>query len=173
MILGLEIGMIIYGLIALMTGKFIVTKVRVVTGKLARQLGFILLMPIPIAYTAHGLVHYRFVRDRRPVGADSTFVWTMIAVEAGIVICCFATAYAIGWFATSYPKVFEESEPAPDVQAPAPIGITSLGNSFFSKPDGVTETTGPTLVCSACSRSIRLDADGRKTPWCPACGANL
>lgn len=64
----------------------------------------------------------------------------MIAVEAGIVICCFVIAYAIGWFATSYPKVFEESEPAPDAQEPAPIGITSQLWCAMHAPEAFAST---------------------------------
>src|SRR5438552_1663107 len=57
MILGMEIGMIIFGIVTLTTGKLTLSKSKVVTGSLARHLGFLLLAPVPVAYTAHGFVH--------------------------------------------------------------------------------------------------------------------
>jgi hypothetical protein len=96
MILGMEIGMIIFGVVSLTTGRLTLSKTRAVTGPLARGLAVVLLLPIPLAYTAHGFVHATFVTHGRRVGTDSRFVWSVIAVEAVITVLCLGIVYAVG-----------------------------------------------------------------------------
>ena len=53
MILGIEIALVIIGLLALVRGRMTVTASRVVEGIPARLLGLLALTPIPIAFRAH------------------------------------------------------------------------------------------------------------------------
>jgi hypothetical protein len=52
MILGIEIGLLIFGILALARGTFSVGKEKKVTGWRARVLGLICLTPFPVAITA-------------------------------------------------------------------------------------------------------------------------
>ena len=52
MILGAEIAMLVLGFMTLATGKMSLGKQRVVGSPLARQLGFVLLLPIPLLFPA-------------------------------------------------------------------------------------------------------------------------
>ncbi len=98
MILGAEIGMLVIGILTLVSGKLVLARTRVVTGAFARQLAWVLLAPIPLAYTAHGFVHQWFVERHLPVGNSNRFYWTLVAVEATIVVLCGATVYLLGWW---------------------------------------------------------------------------
>jgi hypothetical protein len=50
MILGAEVALIIYGILAMVRGKFSVGKGRDVTGNRARILGFLCLTPLPFSF---------------------------------------------------------------------------------------------------------------------------
>ena len=52
MILGAEIGLLVYGIIVLIRGRYNLGKGRTVTGSRARLLGAVCLAPIPLAMTA-------------------------------------------------------------------------------------------------------------------------
>jgi hypothetical protein len=52
MILGIEIGLLIFGILALVRGTFSVGKEKKVTGWRARVLGLVCLTPFPVAITA-------------------------------------------------------------------------------------------------------------------------
>ncbi len=81
MILGMEIGLAIYGVLALIRGKFTVSSKKVVTGTAAYVLGLLSLCPMPLAFVVIiGLVSSGKVD---PEGKDQ---WVLLAIEAGIVI---------------------------------------------------------------------------------------
>jgi hypothetical protein len=117
MIFGAELGMIVLGIVTLATGRLTFSKKRVVNGPLARRLSIVLFLPIPFAYVAHGFLHASFVTRGKPVGNSSTFYWTMVAIEAAIVILCMAIVYGIGWTRATDPtadkKILEGEPPAP------------------------------------------------------------
>jgi hypothetical protein len=108
MILGAEIGMLMLGIYAIVTGRVPLTKTKVLTGPLARPLGSLLLAPIPVAYLAHGFLHAHFVTNRKPVGG-SQFLWTMIGVEGAIVIVCLAIFYIVAWANATDPTADQRS----------------------------------------------------------------
>jgi hypothetical protein len=98
MILGLEIGLLIFGLIALIRGKMTLTKTKVVEGVPARLLGLLALTPLPIAI----LVGIGFVLVVAPANpekaakiADDNKL-TLALVEAGIVIFITVLVFGIG-----------------------------------------------------------------------------
>src|SRR4051812_13151875 len=97
MILGLEIGLIIFGLIALFRGKLTISKTKVVEGLPARLLGLLALTPLPIAILV-GIVFVLAVAPNNPEKAariaDENKL-TLALVEAGIVI--FITILVFGF----------------------------------------------------------------------------
>ena len=52
MILGAEIGLLVYGIIVLIRGRYSLGKGKTVTGSRARLLGAVCMAPIPLAMTA-------------------------------------------------------------------------------------------------------------------------
>jgi hypothetical protein len=89
MILGLEIGLAIYGLIALIKGRFNISKAKAVTGVPARLLGLVCLTPLPVAIVAAMIYTAAAtdVTDPQKVeqfAQDNMLTYTLI--EAGVVI---------------------------------------------------------------------------------------
>lgn len=100
MILGAEIGMIIMGLIAIFSGKFSLTKNRVVYGMLARLLGVLWLLPIPLSMLVGIVVGFIYVTQNPGTTQDQlakTFGLTGTIIEGTIVVVFIALAYLIGW----------------------------------------------------------------------------
>ena len=99
MLAGLEIGLLVAGLIALVTGKFKLGKDRAAGGAAARFAGLVLILPLPTAFAA-GLVvgFYRAATGRRFEAAEWKGVLTV--VELGLVAACsllgFGVALAAG-----------------------------------------------------------------------------
>lgn len=83
LILGLEIGLIVFGLVALVRGKITVSKTKVVEGIPARLLGALALTPLPIAFMVGVAIAAtqpnpeQFVKDNQ---------LTIALIEAGIVL---------------------------------------------------------------------------------------
>jgi hypothetical protein len=110
MILGLQIGMLIYGIMALISGKLTLSKTRVVTGPMARYLAIVLLAPVPVAYLAHGSLHANFLARGKMAGNENGFRWTMIGVEAAITLLCFGVVFGVGWASAGDPTKRREDE---------------------------------------------------------------
>jgi hypothetical protein len=96
MILGIEIAMLVIGLLALVRGRMTISKSKVVTGAAARLLGLVALTPLPVALAAVGLYvaaaggaadPERFVEDKRV---------TITLIEAGVVIGIAILVFGIG-----------------------------------------------------------------------------
>jgi Na+-transporting methylmalonyl-CoA/oxaloacetate decarboxylase gamma subunit len=92
MMLGMEIALAVMGLLALVTGKMRLSKNRVVVGPLARFLGFIALMPAPLAVFA--IAAFCASTGQNP-NAPS-LKWTLIAIEAGAIGVCALAMYGLG-----------------------------------------------------------------------------
>jgi hypothetical protein len=92
MMLGMEIALAVMGLLALVTGKLRLGKNRVVVGPLARFLGFIALMPVPLA--AFAIAAFCVSTGQNP-NAPS-LKWTLIAIEAGALGACTLAMYGLG-----------------------------------------------------------------------------
>ena len=102
MILGAEIGLLILGIPALVTGQLTLTKTRVVEGTAARLLAIIALLPLPLVMVVGMVVGAVVVLQ----GGDPTLSsmrWTFTLIELAIVVGCIAALYAIGWYITRVP----------------------------------------------------------------------
>src|SRR5215217_4150589 len=89
MILGIEIALIILGLMALIRGKFQLSKSKVVVGLPARLLGVLALTPLPVAVLVLGVYTVTQVDPNDPRAVER---WgeenklTLMLIEAGVVI---------------------------------------------------------------------------------------
>jgi hypothetical protein len=94
MILGLEIGLLIGGILALVRGKMNFSKNKVATGAPAYIAGVIMLLPIPLAF---GIIfcYGFFVGARGGVIDEKSLRTTAIIIEVGIVLLCLAIAMLI------------------------------------------------------------------------------
>jgi hypothetical protein len=95
MILGAEIGMLVAGLYSLFTGKFQLSKERIVRGGRARLAGLILLIPLPLALALGAMA------ANRSSFANQLFnmVPNPIIIEIGIIIIALVVALAIAYTA--------------------------------------------------------------------------
>jgi hypothetical protein len=89
-ILGIEIALVIYGILALIRGKFVVSSKKVVTGGAAYFLGILSLCPMPIAFVVILGVHQAGILDAQK---DQL---TMAVIEAAIVIGMVILIFCIG-----------------------------------------------------------------------------
>lgn len=89
MILAAEIALLFLGIYAFVTGRFTLTRRRVVYGGSARVLGVLAAAPMGLALA---LVFF-FVRD----SANESMRSTIAIVEAGSILACTALIYIIGW----------------------------------------------------------------------------
>ncbi len=86
MILGLEIALLVIGFLALVRGRLTITPTKVVEGIPARLLGLIAMTPFPLAL----MVGIAFAIAQGPGADPEKFAednrWTLIGIEAAIVI---------------------------------------------------------------------------------------
>jgi prepilin signal peptidase PulO-like enzyme (type II secretory pathway) len=84
MCLAVEIGMFIFGLLALIRGRFILTLRRAALGANARIIGVVLMLPLPLVF---GFSSYLAIR-----GGD---LERLPRLEARLTLICLLTALAI------------------------------------------------------------------------------
>ena len=95
MILGAEIGMLIVGLMSLISGKMTLSKTKVVMGTPARILGAVAMLPIPLSFlTAVPISIVMGVSGRSVTSGSAKLTFTLI--ELGIVVVCAVIIYAVG-----------------------------------------------------------------------------
>src|SRR5437879_1799730 len=93
MCLVLEIGMLIFGIIALITGKFTLTRNKVVYGVPARIIGVIMILPLPlgllVAFVIIGalVAQGRFTPGNIPIAINF--------IEPAIIFGCFLFAMIV------------------------------------------------------------------------------
>ena len=90
MLIGAEIGMFIYGLVALFRGKFSAGADKTVTGGRARVLGVICMIPIPLALMA-GVV-FAILNPNHDFTKKN---WGLVGAEAGIVVVIMIVTYGL------------------------------------------------------------------------------
>jgi hypothetical protein len=88
-ILGAQIGILLYGLYALFTGKFQLSKTRTVTGAYARLAGFVAMLPLPMSLLIRYGIARRGIQLPEPGGRE--------AVDIVIIIICAVAANVIAY----------------------------------------------------------------------------
>jgi hypothetical protein len=109
MILGMEIGLAIFGILALVKGKMTLSKNKVVVGAPARLLGLLALMPLPVAFGV-GLL---YALSEGPVNAGRVAddnKLALAAVEGGIVVLFAVLVFGIGAAVGITPQEAERRE---------------------------------------------------------------
>jgi hypothetical protein len=107
MILGLEIGLLIAGIIALTTGKFKLSKVRVATGAVARIAGLVMMLPLPLALAAGFVIGLQKANQGKAVDIAELHPKVAI-VEICIVVVCALLGFSIALIAA---RPREDTEP--------------------------------------------------------------
>jgi formate-dependent nitrite reductase membrane component NrfD len=93
----LEIGMLIFGIIALVRGHFLLTRVKEVRGWPARVIGIFLILPLPLSLS----IGMTLVASVVATGEDpdvQKVQSTIRIIEVVIVALCFCLAIAVGLF---------------------------------------------------------------------------
>jgi hypothetical protein len=89
-----EIASLVFGIIAVSTGKFSLSKNKVVTGAPARVVGVFLILPLPLALMAGLAIAAMLAARGEVIELGRAPVWTML-LELGIFLACFTTAMVI------------------------------------------------------------------------------
>src|SRR5436309_12048181 len=94
-ILGAEIGLLVFAIITLVRGRLVLTKNRVVTGVPARLLAIIGLVPLPLSLVLGLALGMVLVARGQPV--DQMHMTLMGAgIELSVLIFCCVAIYGIG-----------------------------------------------------------------------------
>jgi hypothetical protein len=89
----LQIGMLIYGIVILVTGKYKLSTTKVAEGPPARIAGVFMLLPLPLALLAGFAVGLTMVRE--PADLERLRP-TFAILEIGITLTCLIIAVVIG-----------------------------------------------------------------------------
>src|SRR5262249_11231617 len=87
MITGLEIGMLIAGIIALVSGKFKLTANCVAEGVAARLAGLICLLPLPLSFAVGFVIALQQQAQGRPFDVKEMQL-SLALLEGGIALAC-------------------------------------------------------------------------------------
>jgi hypothetical protein len=124
-ILGAEIGLMVFAIITLVRGKLVLTKNRVVTGVPARLLALIGFLPLPVTLVLGLAIGVFLVGRGQPV--DQTRVRIIGAVvELSVIVLCVAAIYGIGLMIAKPPmperrrrrRLDEDDEETPPEETP-------------------------------------------------------
>ena len=99
MILGIEIALLVVGVLALVRGKLPLDKSHAVYGLPARFLGLIALTPLPASFVVVAAYTILNVPSGNPAAVDQFVAdnrWILIAIEAGIAIGVAVTVFGLG-----------------------------------------------------------------------------
>lgn len=111
MICGLEIGLAIFGILALVRGKMTLSKNKIVVGAPARLLGLLALAPLPLAFgvgAVYAVTQVAAGGDPEKFAEDNR--WTLTLIEGGIVIGVAIVVFAIGAMVAVSPAEAERRE---------------------------------------------------------------
>lgn len=113
MICGLQIGLAIFGLIALIRGKMTISKTKVVVGAPARLIGLLALVPIPLTLGVGMLIGIAKVAEGgnpEKIAEDNRGL--LMGVEIGIVIVTAILVFGLGAALGVSPSEVERRERA-------------------------------------------------------------
>jgi WD40 repeat protein len=129
MIFGLEIALVIWGLMALFSGKITLSKQRVVEGPAARIAGVVFMLPWPVSYVLGYGLRVSQLSQGRPLVLKE-WMPTLIVMELIVIAVCVGLGFLIaqtGVAPTSAQPKFPPDEddsparkPAPRLSEPAP-----------------------------------------------------
>jgi hypothetical protein len=106
MLFGLQIGLLIAGLVALYSGRFRLSATRVAQGPAARFAGLLLTLPIPLGFT---VIAYTGVPEAPHLrGFDDREWWDLFVIEGSITLACAALGLTIALSASSRPPSPQE-----------------------------------------------------------------
>jgi hypothetical protein len=89
------LAMLVFGIIALVRGRFTLTRTKVVSGVPARIIGVILLMPLPLMLASGLLLGVIYgIQGKQPRAEDLQGIGAVL--ELGIIFLCFLAAVIVG-----------------------------------------------------------------------------
>ncbi len=95
MCIGLELGLVVFGIFALVKGRFSVSRSKVVAGTAARVMGVLALLPIPLAIVVHTL--YAAASIRSGTEMDRAAAQDVDgAITIGVVVLLLVVGIALG-----------------------------------------------------------------------------
>jgi len=197
-ILGAEIGMLIWGIIVLVRGKAKVSKTKEAAGAAARIAGVVAMLPIPLCFMI-GMLYGVYLGSTGQTAAIDPASGTIIAIEVGTLVACVIIAMVILYSAAKpigqtagqrpgRPNPFAQNPQAfaqPPLPGQAAAGATA--QSFVSPPPVPQQAAVPqqpapatqqppepdkiSFVCT-CGKHLKVPAamSGRKGR-CPSCNA--
>jgi len=181
MLLFLEIGLVIFGIYALVTGKLTLSKNRIVRGAAARLIAVVALLPLPLSLAIGFIVG--FIAAGRGEFLDPTNQSLRLKfglMEAGITIACLIAVYAIGMPVAARQAArralveeMEDAEDADEWEAPSRSSRRAERLKPPPAPPPVPTPSAPSAIrfrCAGCNSLIEVDAEnaGRKAR-CPKC----
>jgi hypothetical protein len=92
MILGAEIGLLVYGIIVLIRGKYNLGTGKIITGSRARMLGAVCLVPIPLAMAAGFVLGFLNPEAQMAGQLKGLVAGIEVAILIGTVIALMLTA---------------------------------------------------------------------------------
>src|SRR5262245_17492016 len=121
MILGIEIGLAVLGILLLSLGKFRLSPTRVVRGWPARLLGVVALLPFPVAFV---LGFVTVILMGRPIKPDEQ-LWFGLLIDGGCVVGCVLALFGLGWLLSEPVTRAEEDDEddEDDVPVVGPAGV--------------------------------------------------
>jgi hypothetical protein len=110
-----EIIILIFGIITLIRGHFLLTRVKEVRGWPARIIGVLLILPFPLSFLVGLVLGATFVAMRKDIG-EARLEPAIRFIELGIVALCFFSAIGVALF-FAQPVRKKKAKPA-DVAVP-------------------------------------------------------
>jgi WD40 repeat protein len=100
MIFGLEIGLLIAGIVALVTGRFKLSRDRVTVGTRARVAGLVCLLPLPLSFVVGFLIGFSEAMQNRRFDARE-WEGALTLIEGAVAVGCFLVAILVAHFGDS------------------------------------------------------------------------
>jgi hypothetical protein len=105
MILGAELGLLIYGIYVLIKGQYSLGKGKKVIGRRARILGAVCLIPIPLSMIMGFVIGFLYSE----AVAGGQLKGVMAGLEAGILICTVIVLVVLSKYFFNQQQVLDES----------------------------------------------------------------
>jgi hypothetical protein len=186
-ILGAEIGLLVFAIFTLVRGKLVLTKNRIVTGVPARLLALIGFLPLPLSLVLGFAIGVFLVGRGQPV--EQTHLKIIGAVvELGVLVFCIAALYGIGLMIAKPPEparrrprrldeddvetVPEDVPAAPATEAstdiqrgepPLPAQVTASATRRSAPPPAPEDRPAPEAESDGVAQRVARPAAGGRT----------